>query len=40
MRCSGILVPGVNAAGPISNSLDTVSSVYTISSVLSAAEKL
>jgi len=40
MRCSGILVPGVNAAGPISNSLDTVSGVHTISSVLSAAEKL
>src|SRR5262249_18900488 len=36
--CSGILVPGVNAAGPSSNSFDTVSGVHTMSSFLSAAE--
>ena len=40
MRCSGILVPGVYAEGPISNNLATVSGVQTISRRLSASEKL
>ena len=40
MRCSGILVPGVKAEGPISNSLETVSGVQTISRRLRASEKL
>src|ERR1043166_9016177 len=40
MRCSGILVPGVYSAGPISKSFATVSDVHTMSSFFSAAEKL
>ena len=40
MRCSGIFVPGVQAAGPISNNFATVSRVQTKSSRLSAGEKL
>src|SRR6516164_11810045 len=40
MRCSGILVPGVYVMGPSSNNLETVSGVHTISSFLSAGEKL